>query len=191
MAQNQVAWDLRTGVQVDSEFYDVASFKAGRSSLRRFEQEALGDVRGRSLPHLQCHFGLDTLSWAQPGRGPSEASSPRWPRQAYASKACQSLSTSAAVTPPWSPAPTASGASPAIPSRFSLPARHPRTGQEPGSRKRRPHTPQPASPSGRRRWRTSPGGSRSRDRRTRHPGAGRPTRSRVLWTRHRPGNTHP
>src|SRR5207245_4913253 len=27
----------------------------------------LGDVRGRTLLHLQCHFGLDTLSWARRG----------------------------------------------------------------------------------------------------------------------------
>jgi SAM-dependent methyltransferase len=27
----------------------------------------VGDVRGKSLLHLQCHFGLDTLSWARRG----------------------------------------------------------------------------------------------------------------------------
>jgi SAM-dependent methyltransferase len=31
------------------------------------EREELGDVSGRSLLHLQCHFGLDTLSWARLG----------------------------------------------------------------------------------------------------------------------------
>ena len=31
------------------------------------ELEELGDVAGRSLLHLQCHFGMDTLSWARLG----------------------------------------------------------------------------------------------------------------------------
>jgi ubiquinone/menaquinone biosynthesis C-methylase UbiE len=67
MLRNQQAWDAQTGAHVESEFYDVASFKAGKNSLRPFEQEALGDVSGRSLLHLMCHFGLDTLSWARLG----------------------------------------------------------------------------------------------------------------------------
>jgi SAM-dependent methyltransferase len=67
MASNRHAWDLRTHVHLGSTFYDVASFKAGRSTLRPLEQEELGDVQGRSLLHLQCHFGADTLSWARLG----------------------------------------------------------------------------------------------------------------------------
>jgi SAM-dependent methyltransferase len=54
-------------VHVDSAFYDIESFKRGRSSLRPLEREELGDVAGRSLLHLQCHFGMDTLSWARLG----------------------------------------------------------------------------------------------------------------------------
>ncbi|WUJ71850.1 class I SAM-dependent methyltransferase [Kribbella soli] len=65
--RNRTAWDLRAGVHVSSEFYDVDGFRGGRSSLRRFEVEALGDVRGKRLLHLMCHFGLDTLSWARLG----------------------------------------------------------------------------------------------------------------------------
>jgi SAM-dependent methyltransferase len=45
----------------------VEGFKAGTSSLRALEVEELGDVAGKSLLHLQCHFGLDTLSWARRG----------------------------------------------------------------------------------------------------------------------------
>jgi 2-polyprenyl-3-methyl-5-hydroxy-6-metoxy-1,4-benzoquinol methylase len=52
-------------VHLDSAFYDVESFKRGRNSLRPLEREELGDVTGRSLLHLQCHFGMDTLSWAR------------------------------------------------------------------------------------------------------------------------------
>src|SRR5215471_11552990 len=67
MARNRDAWDLRTRAHLGSTFYDVASFKAGRNTLRPPEREELGDVRGRTLLHLQCHFGLDTLSWARLG----------------------------------------------------------------------------------------------------------------------------
>jgi SAM-dependent methyltransferase len=47
--------------------YDVPGFKQGKSSLKSVELEELGDVRGKTLLHLQCHFGLDTLSWAREG----------------------------------------------------------------------------------------------------------------------------
>ena len=67
MLKNRRAWGLRTSVHLKSDFYDLASFKQGRNSLRPIEQEELGDVRGRSLLHLQCHFGMDTLSWARLG----------------------------------------------------------------------------------------------------------------------------
>jgi SAM-dependent methyltransferase len=67
LLENRRAWDLRTKVHLDSAFYDVESFKRGRSSLRPLEREELGDVMGRSLLHLQCHFGMDTLSWARLG----------------------------------------------------------------------------------------------------------------------------
>ena len=54
-------------VHVASDFYDVEAFRAGRSTLKPKELAAVGDVRGRSLLHLMCHFGLDTLSWARLG----------------------------------------------------------------------------------------------------------------------------
>jgi len=67
MLKNRRGWALRTSVHLKSDSYDLASFKQGRNSLRPFEQEELGDVSGRSLLHLQCHFGMDTLSWARLG----------------------------------------------------------------------------------------------------------------------------
>jgi SAM-dependent methyltransferase len=67
MRRNRHGWDLRTRAHLGSRFYDVASFRQGGLSLRPIEREELGDVRGRSLLHLQCHFGLDTLSWARLG----------------------------------------------------------------------------------------------------------------------------
>ena len=64
---NRATWDERTPVHVASDFYDVEGFVAGVSTLRSFEADELGPVAGRSLAHLQCHFGLDTLSWARLG----------------------------------------------------------------------------------------------------------------------------
>ncbi len=60
-------WDERVPIHVDSEFYDVQGFLNGACSLQHFEAEELGDVQGKRLLHLQCHFGLDTLSWARRG----------------------------------------------------------------------------------------------------------------------------
>jgi len=65
--ENRQAWNKRTAVHKDSAFYDLASFKNGKSSLNKIELEELGDVSGRSLLHLQCHFGMDTMSWAREG----------------------------------------------------------------------------------------------------------------------------
>ncbi|MBI2171844.1 MAG: class I SAM-dependent methyltransferase [Chloroflexi bacterium] len=60
-------WDEITPIHVKSRFYDVEGFKAGRRSLHAIELVELGNVTGKSLLHLQCHFGLDTLSWARLG----------------------------------------------------------------------------------------------------------------------------
>ena len=67
VAANRRLWDARTPIHVESAFYDVDGFRAGASSLRPLEVAEVGDVRGRRLLHLQCHFGLDTLSWARRG----------------------------------------------------------------------------------------------------------------------------
>jgi 2-polyprenyl-3-methyl-5-hydroxy-6-metoxy-1,4-benzoquinol methylase len=64
---NKEAWNKRTGVHKDSAFYDVPGFINGKSTLNNIELEELGEIKGKSLLHLQCHFGLDTLSWARQG----------------------------------------------------------------------------------------------------------------------------
>ncbi len=66
-AINRVRWDEVTPVHEASAFYDVAGFVDGRNTLGTVERQAVGDVAGRTLLHLQCHFGLDTLSWARLG----------------------------------------------------------------------------------------------------------------------------
>ncbi|MET8704687.1 class I SAM-dependent methyltransferase [Kitasatospora sp. NPDC004723] len=67
LAANRANWDWRVPVHVASEFYDVPGFVAGKEVLRDFELAEVGDVSGKSLLHLQCHFGQDTLSWARRG----------------------------------------------------------------------------------------------------------------------------
>lgn len=67
---NRRWWNEAVGVHVRSSGpagYDVEGFKKGRSALLPVELKEVGDVRGKKLLHLQCHFGLDTLSWARLG----------------------------------------------------------------------------------------------------------------------------
>jgi SAM-dependent methyltransferase len=64
---NRAGWDRRASAHFESRFYDVDGFLAGRTSLREIELSELGDVAGKRLLHLQCHFGLDTLSWVRQG----------------------------------------------------------------------------------------------------------------------------
>jgi SAM-dependent methyltransferase len=54
-------------VHARSEFYNLEGFKRGETSLGSIELEEIGGVQGKTLLHLQCHFGLDTLSWARMG----------------------------------------------------------------------------------------------------------------------------
>lgn len=67
LALNRASWNERTPIHVRSRMYDVEGFKAGRNSLVNGELDDLGDVTGKSLCHLQCHFGLDTMSFARAG----------------------------------------------------------------------------------------------------------------------------
>ncbi|WOJ96233.1 methyltransferase domain-containing protein [Congregibacter brevis] len=64
---NKESWNQRALLHFDSSFYDVNGFLAGNSSLREIELNELTEVAGKRLLHLQCHFGLDTLSWARAG----------------------------------------------------------------------------------------------------------------------------
>lgn len=64
---NQEKWDELTGIHVRSDHYDVEGFKAGGTRLHRYEIDEVGNVEGKSLLHLMCHFGLDTMSWARLG----------------------------------------------------------------------------------------------------------------------------
>ncbi len=67
VSTNRESWDKRAAEHFDSAFYDVDGFLAGKSSLNEPELALLPDLKGKRLLHLQCHFGLDTLSFARAG----------------------------------------------------------------------------------------------------------------------------
>ncbi|MCI4372177.1 MAG: methyltransferase domain-containing protein [Thermoplasmata archaeon] len=67
MSVNRGKWDESVPLHFAAPSYDVPSFLRGRSTLKSIEVKSLGSVKGETLLHLQCHFGLDTLSWARRG----------------------------------------------------------------------------------------------------------------------------
>lgn len=64
---NKATWNNKVKVHAESKMYDMHAFRNGKSSLMPYELQALGDVNRKSLLHLQCHFGQDTLSWSRMG----------------------------------------------------------------------------------------------------------------------------
>lgn len=64
---NRLLWDDMADAHVDSAFYDLAGLVAGRDDLRPWEPREVGPVDGKSLLHLQCHLGTDTIGWARLG----------------------------------------------------------------------------------------------------------------------------
>lgn len=64
---NREAWNQKTIIHISSEFYNVEGFKKGQNSLYDIELNELGDVRRKKILHLQCHFGLDSLSLTRMG----------------------------------------------------------------------------------------------------------------------------
>lgn len=64
---NKQAWNKRTTVHVDSDFYNQKGFLAGKNSLNSIELDLLGDVSGKRILHLQCHFGQDSMSLSRMG----------------------------------------------------------------------------------------------------------------------------
>ncbi|MFL5645382.1 MAG: class I SAM-dependent methyltransferase [Chloroflexota bacterium] len=64
---NRSLWEVWTRIHAAGEYYDLEGFKAGGVRIRPYEIELVGEVTGKALLHLQCHFGIDTLSWARLG----------------------------------------------------------------------------------------------------------------------------
>ncbi|MFW9843604.1 MAG: class I SAM-dependent methyltransferase [Candidatus Thorarchaeota archaeon] len=64
---NKTMWDQFAKINVESKTYKTEQFLKGESVLNSIELEELGDVKGKTLIHLQSHFGLDALSWTREG----------------------------------------------------------------------------------------------------------------------------
>jgi len=67
IAINRESWNNKTTIHLTSEFYDLKGFLNGQSSLNDIESNLLGDVKGKSILHLQCHFGQDSISLSRLG----------------------------------------------------------------------------------------------------------------------------
>lgn len=64
---NRQSWNNRTETHLKSEFYNLDGFLKGETSLNSIELDLLGDVKGKSILHLQCHFGQDSISLSRLG----------------------------------------------------------------------------------------------------------------------------
>lgn len=62
---NKALWDQKVAIHKASEMYDLDNFLKGKNMLNEIELVGLGDVQGKSILHLQCHFGQDSLCWAR------------------------------------------------------------------------------------------------------------------------------
>ena len=64
---NRHSWNNRVEAHLRSEFYDLKGFLNGKTSLNEIEINLLGDIKGKSILHLQCHFGQDSISLSRLG----------------------------------------------------------------------------------------------------------------------------
>ena len=66
---NLANWNDRAAIHVKDEAggYRVKEFLNGADNLHGIEDREIGDVRGKRIAHLQCHFGIDTLCLARRG----------------------------------------------------------------------------------------------------------------------------
>jgi SAM-dependent methyltransferase len=64
---NRDSWNEMVAVHAASPGYHLEQFKRGANVLCSIERDEVAQVANKSLLHLQCHFGLDTMSWARLG----------------------------------------------------------------------------------------------------------------------------
>jgi 2-polyprenyl-3-methyl-5-hydroxy-6-metoxy-1,4-benzoquinol methylase len=64
---NRRTWNQKTAVHYESDFYNVKEFILGGNSLNSIELDLLGDLNGKKILHLQCHFGQDSISLVRLG----------------------------------------------------------------------------------------------------------------------------
>ncbi len=67
LQENKELWNKRVPVHIDSSFYNMQEFIDGKNVLNTIELDLLGDIKGKSILHLQCHFGQDSLCMARMG----------------------------------------------------------------------------------------------------------------------------
>ncbi|MHA1317753.1 MAG: class I SAM-dependent methyltransferase [Candidatus Heimdallarchaeaceae archaeon] len=67
METNKKRWNELVEIHSKSKSYDLEGFLKGKNSLHSVELELCGNIRGKKILHLQCHFGMDTLSLARMG----------------------------------------------------------------------------------------------------------------------------
>lgn len=68
---NKKLWNQKTEIHYNSDFYDIDAFIKGKDSLNPIETELLGSFKEKTILHLQCHFGLDTISLSRHGALPT------------------------------------------------------------------------------------------------------------------------
>ncbi|KAA3633863.1 MAG: SAM-dependent methyltransferase, partial [Bacteroidetes bacterium] len=67
LEKNKDSWNKRTAVHLESDFYENEAFLKGKNPLDDIVMNMLGDIKGKTVLHLQCHFGQDTLQMARMG----------------------------------------------------------------------------------------------------------------------------
>jgi SAM-dependent methyltransferase len=70
LAENLRNWDSRVPIHLGPDGYEVERYvgdPARISAVVAFDAGRLGDLRGLSVVHLQCHVGTDTISLARLG----------------------------------------------------------------------------------------------------------------------------
>lgn len=64
---NKNSWNAKVEPHLKSDFYFVDEFLKGRTSLNSIELQLLGNIEGKAILHLQCHFGQDSVSLSRMG----------------------------------------------------------------------------------------------------------------------------
>lgn len=65
--KNKKSWNERVPYHLQSDFYNMKDFLKNKSSLQSIELGLLGNVNNKTILHLQCHFGQDSISLAKMG----------------------------------------------------------------------------------------------------------------------------
>jgi len=67
---NRQVWEewTRLHLETGSDYaQEIQAFESGSGTLSDLDLCEVGNVQGKTLLHLMCHFGLDSLSWAMQG----------------------------------------------------------------------------------------------------------------------------